>query len=173
VTGPPPDLPKLPVHRPTIIHDQATPPADRALVEWPADGQFIVLVDADPNQTFQWAWFLDFGIAAVPPSYVHLPLPGGLTRVDFAPGAPTADGSCHRLDFVVAPEFQGTPPDSFHQEGEGIGSDAGPGGDIITWWYTGGLRNPASCGLAVSLPEGGFPLPEAASDGPPPVPGAE
>jgi hypothetical protein len=171
LTAPPPELPDS-RHRPTIFHDEVVP-ADVPLVDWPADGTFLANVDVDPNTSFTWAAFLDYdpgNPAADSPfdSRVSVPAPpgGGPAQVSFHHAAPVPDGLCHRVDLVVADLFgRGGPisPSYFY-------SPEGTGGDMVTWWYTGGLAFSDCSPYAGALPEGGFPPPDAPSDSPPPVP---
>jgi hypothetical protein len=170
LTAPPPDLPAVPPHRPTILHDEVVPRADIPLVEWPIDG-FLANVQVDPNRLFDWAAFLDYdpGNPVVAPfdglTSVPAPAGGGIVQVAFTTQKPI-DDVCHRIDLVVADSYALSGPltPSYFYSPEGLG------GDMVTWWYTGGLGFGDCSPYGGALPEGGFPSPDAPSDSPPPVP---
>lgn len=168
LTAPPPALPDV-QHRPTILPDES-PAVDVPLVDWPAG--FSAYVQVDPGAPFYWAAFLDFdpGNPASAVYIFHLAsaLPGGGPVNVYFSFAPQPDGLCHRIDLVVGDTFGSpglpTTPSSFHTP---TGAN---GGDVVTWWYTGGLGLAACSPYGGPLPDGGFPLPDASSDSPPPVP---
>jgi hypothetical protein len=168
LTAPPPALQEV-NHRPTILPDEM-PPVDVPLVDWPADDRFIAYVDVDPGASFVWAAFFDYdptsgGVFQTAPGSA---LPGGgPVPVTFIREQPPNDGLCHRIDLVVADMFgPGAPADPtfFHTP---TGSY---GGDVATWWYTGGIGFANCSPYGGALPDGGYPLPDASSDSPPPVP---
>jgi hypothetical protein len=169
LTAPPPALQEA-NHRPTILPNE-TPPVDVPLVFWPADDLFIVYVDVDPGASFEWAAFEDYNpsVASSIPFYKGsgAALPGGgPVAVSFILGQPPNDGLCHRIDLVVADMFgPGAPDPSFFHTPTGD-----YGGDVVTWWYTGGLGIANCSPYGGALPDGGYPLPDASSDSPPPVP---
>lgn len=159
LTSPPGDLPTLPLHRPTILHDAVQPPTDQVLSELPSE--FVVpVVLEDPNEFFEYAVFLNYVDHNSPPKYVTpvQPTPGTLdggvtpvtfnvTESDFAD--PTA---CNRIEFIVAHEFnQSSPhtPDS-------------TGGDIVTWLFSTG--GPAACVETYDAGDGAFPSGDAMAD---------
>ena len=175
LTADPPPLPEV-QHRPTILPDE-DPPVDVPLVDWPPDGTFIAQLDVDPGSSYTWAALLDYD-----PSNPSTPLDktivgysppqvapaGGPFNISFSAGPMPVDGLCHRIDLVVANAFgQNGPlsPSYFRSPAP----DAGLGGDVVTWWYTGGLSFGACSPYGGPLPDGGFPL-DAASDSLPPVP---
>jgi hypothetical protein len=170
LTAPPPALQEV-SHRPTILPNE-TPPIDVPLVYWPADDLFSAYVDVDPGASFAWAAFEDYNpSAAFSGPFRTAPgsaLPGGgPVPVSFILSQPPDDGLCHRIDLVVADMFgPGVPtdPSFFHTP---TGSY---GGDVVTWWYTGGLGIANCSPYGGALPDGGYPLPDASSDSPPPVP---
>jgi hypothetical protein len=166
----PPDLPEVPAHRPTILPDES-PEIDVPMVEWPS--LFIANVEIDPGQSFVWGPFLDYDPIANPnPAISPVTVPPQLgdqpVNVSFSLAMPP-DGLCHRIDLLVADAFGRSGPFSlnyFHTPSP----EAGVGGDIVTWWYTGGLGlGDCSSLFGGSLPEGGFPF-DAPTDSPPPVP---
>lgn len=170
LTAPPPTLQQV-NHRPTILPNE-TPPVDVPLVTWPLP-PFIAYVDVDPGASFEWAAFMDFN-PSDPTDASHIiqrasqsAAPGGgPVQVSFTPVLSPNDGLCHRIDLVVADTF-GLPtiPNYYHMPAGDYG------GDVVTWWYTGGLGL-ADCSPydAGPLPDGGYPIPEASTDSPPPVP---
>jgi hypothetical protein len=172
LTAYPPDLPVV-QHRPTILPDEV-PEVDVPMVMWPK--LFIANVDVDPGQVFSWAAFIDYdpGNPTYPFDGNSVPAPpgGGPANVSFARAMPT-DGLCHRIDLVVADAFDrsGAPsPTSYRSPApEDAGGDV-VGGDVATWWYTGGLVFGNCSPYGGALPDGGFPFPDAPSDSPPPVP---
>jgi hypothetical protein len=174
LTAYPPDLPVV-QHRPTILPDEV-PEVDVPMVMWPQ--LFVAYVDVDPGQVFSWAAFLDYDPGN--PTYPFyrkdsMPAPpgGGPATVSFSQPMPP-DGLCHRIDLVVADAFNDQSgelsPTSYRSPAP---SDAGGdvlGGDVATWWYTGGLVFGNCSPFGGALPDGGFPFPDAPSDSPPPVP---
>jgi hypothetical protein len=181
LTAYPPPLPEV-QHRPTILPDE-DPPVDVPLVDWPTDGTFIAQVDVDPGSPFTWAAFLDYD-PSDPTDLVHpnpigygppvLAVGGGPISISFTTflgGVMPADGFCHRIDLVVANAFgqNGLSP-STPQYFRSPSPDAGLGGDVVTWWYTGGLPFGTCSPYGGPLPDGGFPFPDAPSDSLPPVP---
>jgi hypothetical protein len=142
VTALPPTLPAAPIHRPTIVHDALVPPADLPLTEWPADGEFIVTVQVDPNQAFQWSVFEDYdptnptnSLYFRNPSQVQAPPDGGLALVPFVIPSLPQDGLCHRIDFVVSTlvSINGVSLANYIALVHSPGLD----GDIATWLYVG------------------------------------
>jgi hypothetical protein len=147
-----------------------SPEIDVPLVDWPTE--FSAYVQVDSGASFFWAAFLDFdpGNASNNVFVFHTAtaLPGGgPVNVSFR-FPPEPDGFCHRIDLVVADTLGAaggpTVPSYFHTPAGALG------GDVVTWWYTGGLGLGACSPYGGPLPDGGFPLPDASSDSPPPVP---
>lgn len=167
LTSPPGDLPTLPLHRPTILHDAVQPPTDQVLTELPIE--FVVpVVLEDPNEFFEWDVFVNYPDNGTEPQIgpnFQPPTPGtldgGVFLQTFGPLSqdkipdPTA---CNRIEFIVAHQFnQASPhtPDS-------------TGGDIVTWLYsTGGA---AACVASYDAGDGAFPDTGSTTDGPPIVP---
>jgi hypothetical protein len=133
ISVPPPDLPEPRFVSPTIHHDAVFPP-EGDLLMWPADKTFIVPVEMDnPNETFLWRVFIDYYDVAPPsqyPGYVNSgggpsAPDGGISLIRFQRPPPPTSTCPHRIDFVVAHEFNMSSPripDSV-------------GGDIVTWYY--------------------------------------
>jgi hypothetical protein len=173
LTAYPPDLPPLPQHRPTILPDEF-PAVDVPFGEWPALG-FRVDVEIDPGQSFSWAIFEDYDSAAPTSPVLYLLSVTGEPGASVVPlsiplPVPPDDGLCHRIDFVVAQSFA---PDGAPFSGKNAAqfrSPQGLGGDVVTWWYTGGASSTSCTPYGGALPEGGFVVPEASTDSPPPVP---
>ncbi len=178
LTAYPPPLPDV-QHRPTILPDEV-PAVDVPLVDWPTDGTFSAYLDVDPGSPYTWAAFLDYDpsdptdpfhrnpIAYGPPAPA---VGGGPISISFSETMPS-DGLCHRIDLVVANAFgqNGSVSPSTPQYFRSPSPDAGLGGDVVTWWYTGGLPFGACNPYGGALPDGGFPFPDAPSDSLPPVP---
>jgi len=168
ITAPPPDLPIVPLHRPTILHDNVTPPTDEVLTVWPQQWLVPVEVD-DPSDTFWFDVFVDpdvnpdpaFGPVQQQPSPTAMD--GGLTVVRFGPLSQPDPSFCHRVKFEVAHSFSQTSPpipDSI-------------GGDSVVWFYNpgGGLGGCPEYD-AGALQDGAFPPGDAPIDGLPVVPDA-
>jgi hypothetical protein len=159
-------------HAPTILPDES-PPVDAPLLNWPTEG-FSASVQADPGAVFSWAVFYDYdpGVCAsttcapLQENRVTAPANGSLVKVSFMllPSMMPVDGLCHRVDLVVADQSGSTVPPFYTPLPDGLG------GDVVTWWYAGGLGLPDCTPYAGPLPDGGYSIPEAASDSPPPVP---
>jgi hypothetical protein len=157
VTAPPPDLPAVPVHRPTILHDSVVPRADVPITTWPADNMFTVPVEVDdPSQPFQWDLFIDYnpvgnnGAPSAPtyfPETGH-PSDGGVSIVCFPLPPPTGTVTCpHRIELLVARSFNS----SFPHLPDKIG------GDSVTWTYVpGGGPNGCPEYDAGALQDGAF-----------------
>lgn len=168
LTADPPPLPEV-QHRPTILPDES-PEVDVPLVDWPAE--FTAYVQVDPGAPFYWAAFLDFdpdnSSSGV---FVFRTVPalagGGPVNVSFS-FTPQLDGLCHRIDLVVGDELGSTggpaTPSYFHTPTGVLG------GDVVTWWYTGGLSLSACNPYGGALPDGGFLFQDSPSDSLPPVP---
>jgi hypothetical protein len=163
VVAPPPELPELPEERPTILHESLVPPSDQILVELP--GQFLVPVElVDSNQSFQWDVFVDYNPcvgASCPPTAPALypttvpagpdTLDGGVVIVPFSLG-PLDPSLCHRIDFLVAHQFD---------PGSARTWDS-VGGDIATWIYNpGGQPNGCPIYDAGAFQDGAFPPSDA------------
>jgi hypothetical protein len=180
VTVPPPELPELPVERPTIVHDAVVPPTDQILPALPVE--FVVPVELDdPAESFLWDVFVDYSPCAGPTSCaLENPkifpqevqptagtLDGGVYIVSFALSAPdltTAQGgpsACHRIDFLVA--------HGFNQGSEYTWDSVG--GDIVTWFFNAG-GGPNGCPVydAGNVQDGAFPPVEAGADALPVIP---
>jgi hypothetical protein len=175
VVAPPSEVPLLPLQRPTILYDAVDPPTDEILTQIP--NEFWIPVElADPDESFQWDVFVDYQACADPSTCEPTPpidiqtvqptpgtLDGGVALVtvqgaDFASLDPTM---CHRIDFLVAHQFNALSPHTWDSVG----------GDIITWFYNPG-GNPAGCPLydAGAFQDGAFPPADAATDGLPVIP---
>lgn len=174
VTAPPPQLPEVAGHRPTILHDAVQPPTTVILGALPSE--FVVPVELDdPSETFEWDFFVDYNPCANPASCqetqpvqgVHTVTPtpgtldGGVVIVAFTPPTDLTTSQCHRIDFLVAHTFD---PRSAHTWDS-------VGGDIVTWFYNPG---DVPCDLFVydagSVQDGAFPPADAGSEGLPVVP---
>ena len=175
ITAPPPQLPEVAGHRPTILHESVVPPTTLFLPALPLE--FVVPVQLDdPNESFQWDVFVDYipcsdpstcqpASPKTPPGVVTVnPTPGTLDGrvevVHVSPPLGLSNSECHKIDFVVAHQFNS---DSHTWDSVG--------GDIVTWIYDPGGALP--CPLLVydagSVQDGAFP-PDAGSDGLPAVP---
>jgi hypothetical protein len=164
ITAPPPDLPPLPAHRPTILRGSVVPPPDTPLVQWPVDKTFLVPVELyDPNQTFWYDVFVDYDPVnnTSPKVYPQPVVPnaatmdGGVFLVSFGLNAPDDPGPlCHRIEVLVAHEFNKFSPHT----------PDSVGGDSVSWLYTAG-GGPDGCPEydAGALQGGAFP--DAATDG--------
>jgi hypothetical protein len=162
LTAPPGDLPTLPLHRPTILHDAVQPPTDQVLGTLPADGVFVVpVVLEDPNEFFEWAVFINYVDHNSPARYLQPETPtpgtidGGVFPVSFQLFETDFSDpmACNRIDFLVAHQFnQSSPhtPDS-------------TGGDIVTWLYSSG--GAAACVETYDAGDGAFPSGDAGGDG--------
>jgi hypothetical protein len=166
-------------HAPAILPDES-PPVDEPLLNWPTQG-FSVWVQADPGAVFSWAAFYDYDPGVCAPCALGT-CPSGCTPFDHfgvtppADGAPVqvsfmlppmlmpVDGLCHRVDLVVADQSASGMQPFYTPSPDGLG------GDVATWWYTGGLGLPDCNPYVGPLPDGGYSIPEAATDSPPPVP---
>ncbi len=190
LTAQPPDLPEI-SHRPTIVADEV-PSTYAPLVEWPTDRTFIVHVQADPGTFFIWAAFFDYNpsVATAPSnpfvnpfSLITTPkaasFDGVPVEVSFQLSpemieTTMADGLCHRIDLVVATAFAQSgivnSPAYFYTPSPTMSMGGDLGGDVVTWWYTGGLDLASCSPYGGALPDGGYPAPDAPSDGPPLVP---
>jgi hypothetical protein len=177
VTAPPPALPQLTTERPTILHEAVVPPTDQILSELPSE--FIVPVELeDPDESFEWDVFVDYNPCAEPSNCLQPTPPtifprlvppspgtldGGVTLVSFSSTYLTGlDPSlCHRIDFLVAQEFD---------PGLAYTWDS-TGGDIVTWFFNPG-GNPNGCPVydAGKFQDGAFPSVDEGVDGLPLVP---
>lgn len=152
ITTPPPDLPYATPQAPRIEHDAVVPPADVPLVEWPDGGEFTIPVQVSvPGETFVYQVFYDFGTVdqlATQPSSTQVVPSGGVEVVVIDLLHPDPRVCPHRIDFVVANQFQAPHvPDSV-------------GGDIVSWFYTAG-GGPNGC---PSFDAGTGAFPEASTD---------
>jgi hypothetical protein len=174
VTAPPPELPQLAAQRPTILHDAVVPPTDQILAQLPTE--FVVPVQlGDPDQSFEWDVFVDYnpcadpnGCQPTPPAiYPQLVQPtagsldGGVALVSFAASTDLDPSLCHRIDFLVAHQFD---PGSAHTWDS-------TGGDIVSWFYNAG-GGPNGCPVydAGKVQDGAFPPVEAGGDALPVIP---
>jgi hypothetical protein len=148
LTAPPPDLPELPLHRPTILHDAVVPPTDYVLTQLPTE--FVVpVVLEDPNEYFSWSVFVDYPEVPAQAFFgVETPTPGtidgGVFLQTFDDPPVDDPAACNRIEFIVAHQFnQSSPhtPDSL-------------GGDIVTWLYSTG--GPAACVETYDAGDGAF-----------------
>jgi hypothetical protein len=152
ITTPPPDLPKLPLVRPTIW-TQGVSPAPGLIVEWPTDGSFLVPVQvATPGETFVYNAFLDSnpvpGLNPAPQAATD----GGNALVSFTVGVPDTAVCPHTLEFIVASEFA----DLERRTPNAVG------GDVANWYYSnGGPGGPSGC---PPLDAGSGAPPDAAPD---------
>jgi hypothetical protein len=159
IVAPPPDLPELPVERPTILHEAVVPPADQILAELPSE--FVVPVElVGPDQSFVWDVFVDYdpcvGASCEPTPPARFPqmvqpapgtLDGGIAIVSFSLD-PLDPSLCHRIDFLVAHQFD---------PGSARTWDS-VGGDIVTWIYNpGGQPNGCPIYDAGAFQDGAFP----------------
>jgi|HubBroStandDraft_1064217.scaffolds.fasta_scaffold68239_1 hypothetical protein len=136
ITAPPPDLPQLPVQRPTILHDAVQPP-EGPLYTWPSDNTFIVPVQVDvQSPAFYYNAFVDYSAITQQALEEYsgmgpeTPLDGGVTLVSFPLPQPDTPICPHIINFLVANKFN-LSMSSFTPEGIGNGV----GGDIVTWSY--------------------------------------
>jgi hypothetical protein len=139
VVEPPGDLPTTPVRRPTIRRSEASPVASFVLGAWPES--FLVPVElVDASQTFQWRVFVDYDPEdrRVEPAVFGASAPnladrnGNVRLVRATVPAPTDNGRCHVIEFLVAARFLGD------LEGRTAHTPAAPGGDSIVWFYSPG-----------------------------------
>ncbi len=139
VVEPPGDLPTTPVRRPTIRRSEASPVASFVLGAWPES--FVVPVElVDASQTFQWRVFVDYDPEdrRVEPAVFGASAPnladrnGNIRLVRATVPAPTDNGRCHVIEFLVAARFLGD------LEGRTAHTPAAPGGDSIVWFYSPG-----------------------------------
>jgi hypothetical protein len=159
ITAPPPTLPAIPPHRPTILHSSVVPPPDQILSVLPKE--FVVPIELDDStQPFLWSVFVDYDPLTAPqPVLDGTPFPppadGGPTLVSFELHPPLDPAFCHRIDFVVANSFT----TSFRRMPDGVG------GDIVSWLYNAG-GGPNGCPVydAGLFQDGAFP-PDAPADG--------
>jgi len=172
IVAPPPELAQLPAQRPTILHEAVVPPSDQILAD---AGEFVVPVElADPNQSFEWDVFVDYdpclGASCTPTAPALYPqlvqptpgtLDGGVAIVSFALTSPLDPALCHRIDFLVAHQFDPGSPRTWDSVG----------GDIVTWFDNAG-GGPNGCPIydAGALQDGAFPPSDAGLDGLPVVP---
>jgi hypothetical protein len=178
ITTPPPDLLAPPPRRPTILHSSVCPPADVPLVEWPADGNFIVPVEpGDPEhpRDFSWDAFVDFDPSTgaspvfVGPYQPTQAVDGGIIAVVFNVLPPPPAGFCHRVEFLVAHAFNLPTNGIASSDRRFVHTPDSVGGDIVTWLYTAGAP-PGGCPAydAGALQDGAFPPPtDGPSDGVP------
>ncbi len=168
LTAAPPTLPDV-QHRPTILPDES-PEVDVPLVDWPMEFQRIRA--SRPRSLLLLGRLLGLRPwrplgRAVRDSYgVRPPRRRPRQRFLFSPTT-SSTGSATGLISSLAPHFGvGSPtmPSYFHTPTGALG------GDVVTWWYTGGLGLGSCSPYGGPLPDGGFPLPDASSDSPPPVP---
>lgn len=143
LADPPPDLPRPPRVRPTIVRDAVVPPASRVLTELPVQG-FVIPVDlVDPSETFEYRLIVDDRPVFLPNTTVS-------PEVAFVDGGPRlvtvlsdvvatalrvggeseADPTrCHLIEVVVAYRFSaGKTPDA--QGGDSVGWYLSPNADV-------------------------------------------
>jgi hypothetical protein len=163
LTAPPPDLPALPAHRPTILHDAVVPPTDQVLTQLPADGFIVPVVLEDPNEYFFWNVFVNYPEVPNPAFGGFQPatpetLDGGVFLEPF--NAPEVDDptACNRIEFIVAHQFNRSSPHT----------PDSTGGDIVTWLYS--TAGAAACLETYDAGDGAFIDADAAADGLPVAP---
>jgi hypothetical protein len=157
IAAPPPELPKLPAHRPTIVHGSVAPPPTQILTALP--DEFLVPVElVDPSQTFHYNVFVDYDLFNNPQAVYQSPeqaadpnAANGIDLVTFSLSSTQSalDPSyCHVIEMVVANKFTSTSPHT----------PDSVGGDSVSWFYSPG-GNPAGCPQydAGSLADGAFP----------------
>jgi hypothetical protein len=151
ITGPPADLPQVPVQGPTIIQDAVRPPANEYLTRLPET--FVVPVRVfNPDTPIDCNVFVDFdpgpdnsqsAKGAAKSCGSMLPaLEGGVTSLEFSLSQTDLMGrnavdpnACHTIQcFVVAGTFN---PVSRHTPGNSLGADS------VTWQYA--PNGPGSC----------------------------
>jgi hypothetical protein len=156
---PPPDLPSLTPHRPTIARDGVLPRLDVILSGLPTGGFSVPVVVENGTDAFCYRVFLDFD-PYNPGQIRTFPCrspDGEVTLVSFSLDESSIDPSfCHRIEFAVAAEFNGDV--SPH-------TPTSVGGDSVTWLYDstggGGCPIPYDAG---ALGDAGWSMPDAPSD---------
>jgi hypothetical protein len=160
------------------LHSSVCPRADVPLVDWPADGNFIVPVEpGDPEHPLDFLWdvFIDYdpstGASAsfIRPTQPSEIVDGGIVEVPFHADVPAA-GFCHRVEFLVAHKFNPPPGGITNGDRRLDHTPDSVGGDIVTWLYTAGAP-PGGCPVydAGALQDGAFPPADAPSDSVPVV----
>jgi hypothetical protein len=163
ITVPPADLPQVPTHGPTIVHDAVVPPYTEILAELP--NEFVVPVQLDQaNASFEWDVFVDYDpVGSSEPQLRQddneSPADGGVSLVNFQLSSSLAvldPSQCHVIQFLVAHAFNENSPYTWDSVG----------GDTVSWIYNPG-GGPAGCPVydAGALQDGAFPLVDAPSDG--------
>jgi hypothetical protein len=159
ITVPPPDLPEPRLVGPTALHNSVVPP-EGILLTWPPDATFIVPVKMDnPTETFVYNVFTDY--YDVPPGTQSYPQrvasgggpnapDGGISLMMFMLKAPKTSTCPHRIDFVVAHQF--------NQNSDRVWDNYG--GDIVTWSYY-----PSGEPVCSDYDSGDGSFPEASFDG--------
>lgn len=167
VVEPPGDLPATPVLRPTIRRSEASPTASFVLGAWP--DSFLVPVElVDASQSFQWRVFVDYDPEdrRVEPAVFGASAPnladrnGNIRLVRASVPAPTDNGRCHVVEFLVATRFLGD------LEGRTAHTPAPPGGDSIVWFYSPG-GDLSGCPVYSSSIDAGADAADAGGDGAP------
>ncbi len=161
LADPPPELPKPPSRRPTIVAGSVFPPSNQPLLDLPIEFRVPVEVP-DPTKPYEWRVFVDFDPLQNTDS--EQSGSGGGTSdspdldvVRFSVNRERLLGACHRIEFVVALRFDGA-------------RSADPSGsDSITWFYAPPGTNLAGCtpyeggvGDDAAFPDAG--APDAPSD---------
>jgi hypothetical protein len=140
IIAPPPDLPPVTSHRPTILHGSVDPSADLLLRVWPS--VFIVPVEfVDTHSSFAWSAFVDWDGASQQPTLIgaYPPAPpepsaldGGVMMLSVTLDPPSDLSRCHTIEVRVAHDFlretNGTI--AFHTFDD-------IGGDNVVWQYVG------------------------------------
>ena len=138
------------------------------LTELPSE--FVVPIQLDDgDETYQWDLFVDYnpcdlslgcqpsGPAIFPQTVAPTPgtIDGGISIVDVQLPSTIDATSCHRIDFLVAHQFNGSLPHIWDSIG----------GDIVTWFYNaGGGTNGCPDYDAGAFQDGAFPPADAGSD---------
>ena len=164
-TAVPPDLPQLPLQRPTILHSSVVPPDDAILTELPQFGEFLVPVQLNgPSESFEWRVFIDYdpvdNRSFAAEGQGGGAEDGGVFFVSFTLSPTDLDPTlCHTIQFLVGHSFDPRGPHTFDSVG----------GDIVSWIYNAG-GGPNGCPEydAGALQDGAFP--DAPSDGLPVLP---
>ena len=130
LADPPRELAVPPVRRPSILHASVEPATTRPLVELPPRFRVPVVV-SDPTKPFQWQLYVDFAPSS---SSADFPIQSGtvggtpdspdIQDVEFKLSPEELAGPCHRIELLVANEFQ-SPRVADSR-----------GADLVTWFYT-------------------------------------
>jgi hypothetical protein len=170
ITGPPADLPQVPVQGPTIVQDAVMPPANQYLTYLPElPEQFVVPVRvSNPDTPILCNVYVDFdpgadnsrvanGTATRCPTMLPS-VDGGVTLMTFSLSQTDIatnvvdPNACHTIQCFVAYTFDRFSP---HSAGDSLGADS------VTWQYS--PNGPGSC-AQFDAGDGAFPPADAPSD---------